>query len=322
MADEKVTPELTKALTEATSSEEIRDLVIRDDKGRFASATPAVEAAKVEEPKTEEPVVYKDTFLIGGKETPFEADTPEHLLALVKTAQQAYELGKPKPAPVVEAPKPAFTKEELATLSLKVAQGDLTAIEELVEKGGVVDRILERKGIKSEEYKQIAEQVRSDKFMKTFDSARDEFLKDSDWPGGDQNGKLMGYKLVELGLQDAPSKENFQRAYDALKADGMLYPRADAAPKDTEPEAQPITEARPTAKAAPPTITPKRPQAGSTAFGTSAEAGIRKPTGAGKMPEITPDMDGRQIMDAYKQAAIASGQNPDDVLRATYAGKA
>jgi hypothetical protein len=311
-------------LNEASSPEELRDVLHsqpRDDKGQFVSAKPA------EEKKPEEvaPVVVKDTFLIGGKEVEFEADSPEHLLSMVKAAQSAYEMGRPKPEEKKpEPPKPAFTPDELAALSLRMAQGDPSALEEFIEKGGVVDKILEKRGIKTEEVKKVMEQGRSDDFQRRFDSARDEFLKTSDWPGGTRNGKLMGYKLVELGLADNPTKDNFQKAYDALKAEGLLDARVEEPATPPTEQRQdggtPATPARQAPAAA--SAAPKKAATGSTAFGTSQESGTRRSaSGPAKVPEIRPDASPQEIMDLWKQAVQAEGKNPDDALRETYSAR-
>jgi hypothetical protein len=326
MAKEEMSAEVLKALNESTSSDEIRDILHnqpRDEKGQFVSTKAAEPEKKVDPPA---PVVVKETFLIGGKEVEFEADSPEHLLSMVKTATQAYEMGKPKPEPPkVEPPKPAFTADELAALSIRMSQGDPSALEEFIEKGGVVDKILEKRGIKPEELKKVMEQDRSNDFQRRFDTARDEFLKSSDWPGGTRNGKLMGYKLVELGLADNPSKDNFQKAYDALKAEGLLDARVEettTTTTTTETKTEPV-KAAVAATTQTTTTPPKKAATGSTMFGSSQESGTRRTaaTGPQKTPEIPPDATPQQIMDMWKQGIQAEGKNPDEALRDTYAAR-
>ena len=319
--DKQAELKLTEDITKATSSDEIRELLSqpRDDAGKFVSTKAAEPEKKVEEAK--EPVVIKDTFLIGGKPVEFEADTTEHLLSQVKVAQQAWQMAQPKPEEKKPEPKPAFTKEELAAISLKIAQGDPSAIEEFVTKSGMIDRVLEQRGFKPEEYKQVLAERASDKVAKDWDGAVKDFLAKSDWPGGTQNEKLLKYKLAELKdeagqpLAYTPSAASLERAYESLKAENMLFAR------EEEPEKKPATETAKveTTKA---TTVPTKKATGSTMFGTSQESGVRKSQTASKIPEITPEMTGEQIMAAWKSQVQASGQNPDDVLRQAYAGKA
>jgi hypothetical protein len=338
--EQKFTPEVEKALSEATSSDQIRDIVAaqpRDEKtGKFAAttttaaATTATTTEKKDDPAAQTPTVYKDTFLIGGKEVEFTGDSPADVLKQVKVAQQAYEMGK---APEVkkEAAKPAVSAEELAALRVKAASGDMKAQEEYLEKSGFLDRYLEKKGINPSEVKQILEDRASERVTKDWDGAVKGFLADSDWPGGTQNEKLLKYKLAELKdekgqpLAYSPSVESLKRAYESLKQEGMLFPGEE---KKTETTVASSTTSAAAASATATTTTTtepvkKRTPTGSTLFGTSREAGSRSasPTKKDNVPAITDDMTPQQIMDSFKQAAIERGESPDDVLRATYAGR-
>lgn len=324
--EQKFSPEVEKKIGEATSSDEVRDIIAaqpRDDKGRFAPVTAPVVKVE-EEKKVDEPTVYKDTFLIGGKEVEFTGDNPADVLKQVKVAQQAYEMGRPKEEKKVEE-KTGPTKEELASLQLKAASGDAEAMSEYMVKSGALDRYLESKGIKPAEIQQVLQERASERVVKDWDGAVKDFLAESDWPGGTQNEKLLKYKLAELKddkgqpLAYNPSKASLQAAYESLKAEGLLFAKEEA-----EPKAEVKTETtRTTATTAATTTTaPKRAATGSTAFGTSQESGVRRTTPATpKVPEIADNEDPREIMRKFNEAVIASGQSPNDVLRGSYSGK-
>lgn len=341
MADEKdkaaVEAKLNEELTKATTPDEIRDVLLaqpRDEKGQFA-AKPVAAAPVVVPPPVDPPevTVFKDTFLIGGKEVEFTGDNPADILKQFKAAQQAYEMAK-QPEPKKEEVKPAGpTKEELAALQLKAATGDAEAMSEYMVKSGALDRYLEAKGIKPAEIQQVLQERASEKVAKDWDGAVKDFLADSDWPGGSQNEELLKYKLAELKdekgqpLAYAPSKASLQKAYEALKEEKMLF----AAEEKTTEEKKTIAgvsvgsgtdKGTHSSSAGGPTAT-KRAPTGSTAFGTSQESGTRRasPT-TPQVPTITDDMTPQQIMEAWKQQVVAEGKSPDDALRTTYAGRA
>jgi hypothetical protein len=335
MTDEpKFAPEVEKKISEATTSEEIRDLATtqpRDEKtGQFIAKDGTAPAAKVE-PKTEEakpadePTVVKDTFLIGGKPFEFTGDDAADILKQVKVAQQTWELAQKKE--VVEKPEPkGATPEELASLQLKIAAGDPNAMIEYMEKSGALDRYLEKKGIRPEEIKEVLESNASQKTVTAWDGAVKDFLAESDWPGGTQNEKLLKYKLAELKddkgnpLAYSPSKASLQAAYESLKSENMLFAREEPSGETRQETAKPTGQAAATTT----TVAPKKAPQGSTVFGTSQESGTRRAasTTAKNTPQIADTDTPQEIMAKFKEAALANGQSPDDLLRGSYSGKA
>jgi hypothetical protein len=330
MADEKekaAAAELEKKVGEASTSEEVRDLMIqaRDEQGKFTSekkpataATTTTTETKDDATTTTETTVFKDTFVIGGKEVEIVGADAADVLRQYKAAMTAYEIAK-TPEVKKEPEKPKTTPEELAALGLRVAQGDMKAFDEYMEKSGTLDRYLEKKGIKVEEVKKVLETQATTTIKEKWDTEVKAFLADSDWPGGTQNEYILKTKLAQLKdangqpLAYNPSKENLQKAYEAMKAEGLVF-KVDP-PANTETTS---TEQRTTAyerSQAQPT-TEKKKATSSTLLGTSGETSTRKTDPkAGKLPEITPDMTGPEIMELFKKAAIAAGQNPDEVLR-------
>lgn len=337
MAEEqKFTPEVEKQISEATSSQQIADIVAsqpRNEKGQFVSAAPVVKTEADKKVEADaiaaaaQPTVFKDTVTIGGKQMEFEGKDASDILAQVKVATQAYEMGRAKPEEKkVEEKKEGLTGEELAALTLRASTGDLKAMEEYMVKSGAIDRYLESKGVKVDQIKSVLETQATDHVKQEWSGAVTEFLANSDWPGGTQNEKLLKYKLAELKdeagqpLAYAPSAKNLQTAYAALKEEGLLFTVEAKTEQTTTTAATTKTTTTGTTAG---TTTATKKAAGSTAFGTSQEQGTRKTaTASAKVPEITPEMTPAEIMQAFKEQAAANGQSPDDVLRGAYSGRA
>lgn len=314
--DEKQKAELEKKVNEevskATSPDEIRDVVMqaRDEQGRFAENKPEVK--EVENPAEE--VVFKDTFVIGGKEVEIVGSDAADVLRQYKAAMTVYEIVK-TPEPKKEEVKPAATKEELAALGLKVSQGDMSALAEYLEKSGTLDAYLEKKGIKVDEIKKVLDTQASVDIQTKWSEEVKKFLDTSDWPGGTQNEYILKTKLAQLKddkgqpLAYHPSAENLQKAYEAMKAENLVFKVEEA-----KPEAK--TEERKTAyERSQEQPTEKKKPTSSTLLGTSGESQTRKASPATKLPEITADMEPRQIMEIFKAHALATGQNPDELMR-------
>lgn len=337
--EQKFTPEVEKQISEATSSQQIADIAAaqpRNEKGQFVSTAPVVKTEaekKVEADATAAaaPTVFKDTVTIGGKQMEFEGKDASDILAQVKVATQAYEMGRAKEEPPkVETKKEGLTAEELAALTLRASTGDLKAMEEYMVKSGAIDRYLESKGVKVDQIKSVLETQATDHVKQEWSGAVTEFLANSDWPGGTQNEKLLKYKLAELKdeagqpLAYAPSAKNLQTAYAALKEEGLLFkPEAATTEEKKTTGGASASSASTTASSGVTTGTATKKATGSTAFGTSQEQGTRKTaTASAKVPEITPEMTPAEIMQAFKEQAAANGQSPDDVLRGAYSGRA
>ena len=327
MADEKekaAAAELEKKVSEAISSDEVRDLMTqaRDAEGKFtAEKVPAKkEEAKTEEVKTDDTAttVFKDTFIIGGKEVEIVGADAADVLRQYKAAMTAYEIAK-TPLPKKEELKPTTTPEELAALGLRVAQGDMKALDEYIEKSDTLDRYLEKKGVKIEAVKQVLQTQATTTIKEKWDTEVKAFLADSDWPGGTQNEYILKTKLAQLKdangqpLAYNPSKENLQKAYEAMKTEGLVFKVDPPANTETTNTEEKRTTAFERSQTQP--ITEKKKATSSTLLGTSGETSTRKTDPKSvKVPEITADMTPAEIMDIYKKIAIAQGEHPDKYL--------
>ena len=97
--------------------------------------------------------------------------------------------------------------------------------------------------------------------------------------------------MAELQLKE-PTVASLTKAYDAMKSDGLVFANTDA---KEEIRAEPA----------------KKKASGSSLFGI----GSSKPSKNVTLPTITPEMDGRTIMNLYKQAAEEQGIPAEDLLR-------
>ncbi len=311
-AELNVTEEVAKRFDAAVSSEDIRRIIEEEAVKQhivIPGKTQVAPAAATPAAKTERPVIApekdkskeSDDFVIGGKSYHFEGDSPADISRQVKAALTAHENAtKPAPAPSKdEAAEVKVKEQEALTLQLDFAAGRIS-IDEYVLKSGAVEKYLESKGVKTEDLKDIVDEKKSDKFVEAWESATAEFLKleGNDWPGGINNQKVMGYKLAELGLSDSPSVESFQKAYDAMKAEGLVF--TVQAPEKVAPV---------------PTV--KKKATSSSTFGVGGSVGRdQKAQGTQPtVPAITADMSPRDIMEAYKAAALSQGIHPDELMR-------
>ena len=137
-----------------------------------------------------------------------------------------------------------------------------------------------------------------------------------------------------MGLTDKPSPASLKAAYDNLVAKGWdvialgREEAAEAAKKEEEKAAEKVkaapapkveTQAAPKAKIVPPA--PKKKLSGSSLWNVSGDGGNRETPKKPGLPQIPKDATPEQIMAAFKEGAIAQGQNPDEVLRQAYSGR-
>jgi hypothetical protein len=304
----EVNDDMTKALEAAVSPEEIKQIIAqeaakqnivipRDNKGRFVPVAEKKETAPADK-KDDETFVYSDDFSIGGKDYHFEGDSPADINRQVKAAIAAHENAtKPVQQQTATVDGAKAKQDELLALQLDVMSGKIT-MDEYIVKSGAVDKYLQSKGINTSELKELVDEKKNAKEVGSWEAATAEFLKleGNDWPGGDQNLKVMGYKLAELGLNGKPSADSLQKAYDAMKADNMVFA---VAPPAEEPKL-------------------KKKAASSSAFGVSGGDSRRDAAQvhtSAVVPTITPDMSPRDIMEAFKAAAQAQGIHPDELIR-------
>jgi len=227
----KADASLERDLQKAATPEEIRELleravsrsnlgVRRDEQtGRFVSAPTA------ENPPAEEQAhVFSKKITINGNEVTVEAASE---LELERQVGQAY-----KTAAELRPAEPVTPPSERRKSSVEIAQElldredldrqfhtGLMTTEEYLERTHAVDNYLAAKGLDVDELvgRQLAQ---------SWSEATDAFLQGpgADWPGGAANLKIIGLKIQELGLMEAPDKvAALTQAYKAMKDEGIVF---------------------------------------------------------------------------------------------------
>jgi len=301
------TPELQTALDATASFEDIKALLHTeaDKQGVPLAKAAEVKVEAKQESKEAEKEVYYDDIVIGGRSYHFEGDSPADILRQIKAANSAHENAtNPEKKTVDTAAKKGMTNDEKVALELDYRMGKI-GLDEYLDKSGALDSYLEKKGVKTEQLKEIVAEKVNRKEVDAWEAATNEFLQShgkDEWPGGDQNTKIMALKLAELGLNGIPSVESLNKAFVAMKADNLIFPVAAVETKTAESQ-------------------PKKKQlSGSSVFGmvggAGRDRGTEKSTGA--LPQIPDNMHPRDILELFKSTAQANGQNPDQVLYEAY----
>jgi hypothetical protein len=220
-----------------------------------------------------------------------------------------------------------------AELELKFKRGELSATEYL-EQTGAVAEYLAKQGIPVEELRAQIEQSRGNKEIQSWEEATEVFKRTvgADWPGGNRNREILGYKLAELGLTDSSDKvAALGQAFAAMKASNMIFnddgtqqtvtPTVTTTPAATT---TPVVNTTPAATAAAvvPTQTPQR---SSGVFGASSGAGGDTTVGAAeqKSPiQIPANATPAEIMALYNESLRREGKNPNDEFMRQFASKA
>jgi hypothetical protein len=295
----EASPELEKAINAATSHDELL-LIMRAERekqsGDTSIATPVVEATEDAGDDTEENNAdksYYEDIVIGGQTYKFEGDSPADVIRQIKAATAAHENAtKPKQEVKAEA-KTGLTPDEKVALDLEYRMGKIST-ETYLDKTGALDAYLEKKGLKVDDLKEIVQEKISSKVNNQWNSAVEGFLKETDWPGGAQNEKIIKLKLAELKLEE-PTVASLTKAYDAMKAEGLVFANSET---KQEVRTEPV----------------KKKASGSSLFGIGSSSGkpaVNKKTTA---PEITENMSPTEIYRAWKESAIAQGLHPDELL--------
>jgi hypothetical protein len=96
--------------------------------------------------------------------------------------------------------------------------------------GNLVANALAAQGISIDDLKEIVAGPVADRTVVTSwaeatEAFKENYFKDtqSAWPGGPEWVEAIGQKIAELGLQDQPSAESLQRAYEAVRAASEQY---------------------------------------------------------------------------------------------------
>jgi hypothetical protein len=189
-----------------------------------AAAAAAAPGTEKKDPDT--PTIYETTITVNGKEMTFRDADAANVLKQVTAAVEAAQLSA-APAAKVEEKKPEqLTAADMFDVGTKLIAGDASGLDTLLEKSGAFERYLEKQGLDIGKLKAATEKSQSDTVNDQWKTATDQFTEkvkagEIDYPGGQQNMKMMGITLAQLGLK--PSLDSMEKAWAHMKKEGLVF---------------------------------------------------------------------------------------------------
>jgi hypothetical protein len=337
--------ELERQIAAAAGPEAAAAVAAADQKivDAAAAAQAAADAENAKNSSADEPLLQR-TEIIGGREFLFEATTEAELdrviLNAYKVAYATQENNAPEvqvdPVAARQAAEKAAADDAAAKveLELRFKRGEISTAD-YIEQSGALKDYLAKQGVPLDELRATVEQGRDNKTVLSWQQATEQFLNGpagSDWPGGNQNLKIIGLKIAEMGLVDAEDKVGaLAAAYNAMKQEKLVFKNEEIPVAAVTPAA-----AATTAAAATPATTPaaaaaatssaapilQTPRMSSGMFGASSGVGegVSAPAPKGDV-KIDPNATPEEILAAWKAQQIASGVNPNDAFIDTFKGR-
>ena len=331
------------AVDQAAAEQARLDQVAAD--AAAAQAAAAAEAARS----------FKRTENIGGKNFEFDGASEAEVDRLVLNAyKMAYTLREERPAVAEVVPDAAAVAAAAeaeaaakADLEKKFRLGEVSA-KDYIEQSGAINQYLESQGLSVAALRDAVNANIGAQTAQSWSQAGETFRNSSagaDWPGGTRNQEILAMKLSELGLLEAPDKvAAIAQAYAALKQKNTYFPYGDF---NTEAEwraanGQPAVAAAVVAQPSNATqaaaaqaaaadaarvqaaLKTRSASAASSMWGQSSGtsgASTADPAVAAAKTIVPPDATPQEIMQAWKDAQVAGGINPDVAFRATHQGK-
>jgi hypothetical protein len=257
------------------------------------------------------------------------------------------------------ADKAAAEAAAKTELELKFKRGEITA-SDYIEQSGALAQYLEKQGVPLADLKKAVEANKGNDYEKSWQEASAEFVKTSagaDWPGGEKNLEILGLKIVALGLSEAKDKvAALAQAYADMKRTGMIFPTStettltpeqqaaakaaadkaiadkaaadaaaaaagtDAATRAAQAAAAASAEAQRAAAAARVQSTSSSMFGASSGVGAGASAGAAAPASPAAKTIIPDNATPAEILQAWKEAQLAAGKNPNEVFMDQFRG--
>jgi hypothetical protein len=169
---------------------------------------------------------------IGGQTFEFTASDPETLESQINGAREVYRhlennrdsaaVDEPTVARELEAARQQKLYDDVQN-QLAFQRGEIDA-KTYIERTGAVGDWLASQGIDIDQLREQTQQHEAQSFEQSWADAVQEFLKDSDWPGGSRNMHLCQTQLTAMGLEHAEDKvAALQAAYNELRKNGTLF---------------------------------------------------------------------------------------------------
>ena len=231
----KMTPELEKAILEATSVSAISSLMrdaaieqhlVQPDSGDpfFLKSVPAGSPARA----TKETRVVN----VNGKKFYVSADAGD-VASLDRQEADLYRKIFAEASPATNQRRDANGKfisdADAEAARAAEAQVIVDAEETIAERleREMVEKALARQGVSIETLQEIEADKQAKADAATWESAAEEFRTSrlgADWPGGEKNKQTMGAVIAELGLTDKPSVDTLTKAYLWMKQNNQVAP--------------------------------------------------------------------------------------------------
>jgi hypothetical protein len=349
-----MTDELAAAIQAAISTADVKSLLVAEAEKQLATKTQldsdqaaATQAAadKIAADQAEADAVAKAnqifsrTEIIGGREFHFEASTEGELDRQVLNAfKVAYNVQQPETRAEVVDPNAAAQAAEAETLAKvelerKFKLGEISAAD-YIQQSGAVNEYLSKQGISIDSLKAVVENNRVAATQQSWAEASEIFRNSpagESWPGGEKNRALLGDKLAALGLVDAEDKvAALSQAYAAMKQTGAYFVNGDepiTTAADVASSRAVVAEQTVVAQQAEQTraaAAAKVRSMSSSLFGASSGtsgAPVTSPAVVDAKKAIPDNATPQEILEAWKAAQVAGGQDPNAAFTAAFRAK-
>ena len=334
------------------------DKVVAD---KAAADKAAADAAAAQTFESVETIGGKEFTFTAGSQAELDhmiANAYKVAYAVQPTERVVEQFVDPAVAEKQAADKAAADAVAKTELELKFKRGEISA-SDYIEQSGALASYLERQGVPLSELKKAVEANKGNDYEKSWQEASADFVKTSagaDWPGGEKNLEILGLKIVALGLSEAKDKVGaLAQAYADMKRTGMIFPTtaegtlspeqqaaakaaADKAiaDKTAADEAARVAAASGTAAAVAQAsaetaraVAAARVQSQSSSlFGASSgvgagtSAGATAPAAPAAKTIIPDNATPAEILQAWKEAQLAGGNDPNRVFMDQFRNRA
>ena len=334
------------------------DRVVAD---KAAADKAAADAAAAQTFESVETIGGKEFTFTAGSQAELDhmiANAYKVAYAVQPTERVVEQFVDPAVAEKQAADKAAADAAAKTELELKFKRGEISA-SDYIEQSGALASYLERQGVPLSELKKAVEANKGNDYEKSWQEASADFVKTSagaDWPGGEKNLEILGLKIVALGLSEAKDKVGaLAQAYADMKRTGMIFPTtaegtlspeqqaaakaaADKAiaDKTAADEAARVAAASGTAAAVAQAsaetaraVAAARVQSQSSSlFGASSgvgagtSAGATAPAAPAAKTIIPDNATPAEILQAWKEAQLAGGNDPNRVFMDQFRNRA
>jgi hypothetical protein len=227
---------LDKDLNRAGTPDEIKELLYRAVERSQIGITRNLQTGQFESVSRENSVpaasaaeesVSKEV-MIGGKWFTFsgQSEDVDHQIQNARAVVQELENSAANTQVEEHEPTDAERQQQLwerTQLEIAFKNGSLTTAE-FLQKSHAIEDYLNSQGVDLNTLRETTQQHEAQSFEQSWEVAVQEFLKDSDWPGGSRNMHLCQTQLVAMGLENAEDKvAALQAAYQAMKQSGTIF---------------------------------------------------------------------------------------------------